>query len=84
MRAAIDRFYLDRLKEDPASKHRDRFPASLQELVEKKYLRRIPSDPVSGEATWEIILVGGGCERVFDVRSRTRGMSSENNLYTEW
>ena len=84
MRSAIDRYYLDRLREDPASKHLDRFPKNLQELVDKKYLRRVPSDPVSGETTWEIIIAGPGHDRVFDVRSAARGMSTENDLYTDW
>ncbi|HVR41948.1 MAG TPA: prepilin-type N-terminal cleavage/methylation domain-containing protein [Thermoanaerobaculia bacterium] len=43
MRKAIDDFYADR----------QRYPSSLQELVEIGYMRRIPVDPISKSAdTW--------------------------------
>jgi general secretion pathway protein G len=43
MRKAIDDFYADRQK----------YPASLQELVDARYMRRIPPDPVTKSAdTW--------------------------------
>lgn len=45
-RDAIDKFYGDR----------GRFPASLGELVEKKYLRFIPIDPITeSDQTWIIV-----------------------------
>ena len=44
MRKAIDDFYADK----------QRFPASLQEIVDEKYMRRIPVDPITKSAeTWE-------------------------------
>jgi len=84
MRSAIDRFYLDRLREDPAKPHLERFPKSLEQLVEMKYIRKIPADPVIERATWEVILVSEESRRVFDVRSTSRGISSEKNFYNEW
>ncbi|HNY12399.1 MAG TPA: type II secretion system protein G [Candidatus Wallbacteria bacterium] len=84
MRSAIDRFYLDRLREDPSKPHFDRFPKSLEQLVELKYIRKVPVDPVTDRATWEVILVSEGSRRVFDVRSTSRGISSEKNFYNEW
>lgn len=84
MRSAIDRFYLDRLREDPSKPHLDRFPKSLDQLVEMKYIRKVPVDPVAELATWEVILVSEGSRRVFDVRSTSRGISSEKNFYNEW
>jgi len=84
MRSAIDRFYLDRLREDPAKPHFDRFPKSLEQLVEMKYIRKVPVDPVMERATWEVILVSESSRRVFDVRSTSRGISSEKNFYNEW
>ncbi len=84
MRSAIDRFYLDRLREDPSKPHFDRFPKSLEQLVEMKYIRKVPVDPVIEQATWEVILVSENSRRVFDVRSTSRGISSEKNFYNEW
>lgn len=45
IRGAIDRFHSDS----------GRFPASLEELVERRYLRDLPVDPVTGRSdTWVI------------------------------
>lgn len=46
MRKAIDDFYADK----------QRFPGSLQELVDEKYMRKVPVDPITKSAeTWETI-----------------------------
>lgn len=43
MRKAIDDFYADK----------QRFPSSLQEIVEAGYMRRLPADPITKSAdTW--------------------------------
>lgn len=43
MRKAIDDFYADK----------QRYPSGLQELVDEKYMRRIPLDPITKSAdTW--------------------------------
>lgn len=43
MRSAIDNFYADK----------QRYPQSLAELKDSKYLRAIPKDPITGKAEWE-------------------------------
>jgi len=43
MRSAIDNFYADK----------QRYPQSLHELQDSKYLRSIPKDPMTGKAEWE-------------------------------
>lgn len=44
-REVLDRFHADT----------GRYPESLDELVEKKYLRSLPTDPVTGsDSTWQI------------------------------
>ena len=42
MRKAIDNYYADKQK----------YPDSLQALVSEKYLRRLPSDPITMHADW--------------------------------
>ncbi|HBC75628.1 MAG: hypothetical protein A2008_08690 [Candidatus Wallbacteria bacterium GWC2_49_35] len=84
VRSAIDRYYLDRLAAAPGTAHKKRFPASLEELVSAKYLRAVPADPVTGEATWEIILVSKDEKRVFDIKSKARGAGLDNSLYSNW
>jgi general secretion pathway protein G len=43
MRKAIDDFYADK----------QRYPQSLQELVDQHYMRRLPVDPITKAADWE-------------------------------
>jgi general secretion pathway protein G len=67
MRDAIDKFHADS----------DAWPASLEELVTKKYLRTIPEDPHTGSRdTWtlEAPTEGSG---VYDVHSGATGNTAE-------
>jgi general secretion pathway protein G len=62
-RDAIDKFYGDK----------GRYPNSLEELVEKKYLRSVPIDPVS-QLPWQMIEpVGGENGQIFDIKSTSPG-----------
>lgn len=73
MRDAIDRFHDDR----------GRFPESLKELVDTRYLRSIPVDPVTERAnTWvEVQEQVAGDTVVVDVRSGARGASPTGEAY---
>lgn len=76
MRDALDKHYGDV----------GRYPASLDELVDRRYLRRIPVDPVTDSAaTWQVVPPQlpeqGG---VYDVRSGAGGASLDGSPYGEW
>ena len=47
MRKAIDDFYADK----------QRYPESLQAVVDGKYLRAMPKDPITGRADWQEVPV---------------------------
>ena len=78
MRDAIDQFATDK----------SRYPDSLDELVEARYLRSVPDDPVTGSArSWvtlappaEIAVPG----KVFDVRSGAAERAADGRLYADW
>ena len=77
MRTAIDQFLAD-------SGH---YPASLDELVERRYLRSLPDDPVTESAkTWVVTPPPQelGATGVYDVRSGARGESLEGTPYDRW
>ena len=77
MRDAIDKFLADR----------GRYPSSLEELAERRYLRRVPPDPLTDSATsWLVVAppAGEGVEGVYDVRSGAPGKSLEGELYESW
>lgn len=93
MRKAIDRYYAARAKADPASPEEARYPRGLADLVEGRYLRRIPEDPITGQADWLTVsttdrpdvpgFVPDG-RNVFDVRSRALARSARGEAYRTW
>ncbi len=64
MRDALDKHYADAGK----------YPANLEELVAKRYLRSIPKDPFTQDASWVPVppddqKLGG----IFDIHSAAKG-----------
>lgn len=76
MRDAIDKFRADTGKS----------PATLNELVEKRYLRKLPVDPITESAeTWELVPPPDPNESgVWDVRSGARGSGRDGRPFAEW
>lgn len=85
MRLAIDRFYGDL----------GRYPASLDELVARRYLRALPVDPVTSRSdSWVLVPppVSGGATSsngapstgVADVRSGATGQARDGSSYASW
>ena len=76
VRDTLDKFYGDN----------GRYPENLDELVEKKYLRGLPVDPITESATtWEIVPVPDGYKgAVYDIRSGATGMDRDGRKYAEW
>lgn len=62
------------------------YPESLEALVEKRYLKSVPVDPVTESAqTWQIVppqppLKG----KVFDIYSGASGTSRDGSEYRRW
>jgi general secretion pathway protein G len=78
LRDVLDQFFADNGK----------YPSALSELVDKRYLRRVPKDPITGSAeTWVLIAAtdGQGQEAgIFDVRSGSEGTGLDGTPYAEW
>lgn len=76
MRDALDKYYGDLGK----------YPNSLNDLVEQKYLRGVPLDPVTDStSTWEIVAppdpeLGG----VYNVKSGAQGVATTGAAYGDW
>jgi general secretion pathway protein G len=87
MRKAIDDFYADK----------QRFPSSIQELVDEKYMRKIPVDPITKSAdTWQPIAEEPSLDTavdpladptlgpgITDVKSGAEGMTLDGVPYNE-
>ncbi|MBQ0935104.1 type II secretion system protein [Ideonella paludis] len=77
LRETIDKFYADRA----------RYPANLQELVTQRYLREVPTDPVTERFdTWQQLPPPGQSagQAVFDVRSGAPGAGRDGVPYAQW
>ena len=79
MRKAIDQYASDKGK----------FPPSIESLVEGKYIREMPMDPILEAAEWEAVMgndplnpdSGDGLK---DVKSKADGQDSEGKAYKDY
>ncbi len=81
MRDVIDQFYADRQK----------YPQSLEELVEGQYLRAIPKDPFTGSAdTWQPVEAEPDPANpaselgIVNVKSGSERTALDGSKYAEW
>jgi general secretion pathway protein G len=63
-----------------------RYPDSLDQLVEKKYLRTRPLDPITESSdTWVLVPPEDGATGgVYDIRSGAPGMDRSGKPYADW
>lgn len=61
-----------------------RYPHSLDELVEKRYLKAIPVDPITEQALKVVEPPQGQIGTVYDVKAQARGRSRSGKLYEEF
>ncbi len=78
LRQAIDQFAADR----------GRYPQSLEELVDARYVRAVPEDPITGRRdSWVLLtpppdsMLAGD---TWDLRSGAAGRARDGRLYAEW
>ena len=81
MRDVIDQFYADKQK----------YPQSLEELVEGQYLRAIPKDPFTGSAdTWQLVEAEPDPANpaaelgIVNVKSGSEKAALDGSKYSEW
>jgi len=81
MRDALDQYYADKSK----------YPASLQTLVEDKYMRAVPVDPFTNSAeTWQTTMSepepGNPSAEpgVYDVKSGSEAIALDGSRYADW
>jgi len=104
MRSAIDKYKddADQGKFGPLKMETEGYPETLEILVEgvkianevdkkKKFLRRIPIDPFTGQTEWGLRSMqddpnstSWGGQHVFDVFSKTMERAPDGTPYAEW
>ncbi|OXC74351.1 putative secretion system X protein GspG-like 2 [Caballeronia sordidicola] len=74
-RDTIDKFYGDT----------GRYPDTLQELVDKHYLRTVPVDPVARASNWSLIAPQDPDKGlVYDLKSTAAGNAADGTAYGDW
>ncbi|UCV17966.1 type II secretion system protein [Ferribacterium limneticum] len=100
---AVPRYFqhLDRAREaslreslavmrDAVDKYRGdtgRYPETIEELVTKRYLRKVPPDPITESTeTWVIVPPPDepGQRKVWDIRSGAEGQGLNGSDYSTW
>jgi len=84
LRDCIDQYFADKGK----------YPESLDTLVEENYLRKLPTDPITGSSeTWQIVHAEADDENssdpasaggVIDVKSGAEGTALDGSRYSDW
>lgn len=75
MRDAIDKYYADT----------GNYPDDLHQLVEERYIRAIPVDPITDQAVWvEIPPPDDEMEGVYDVRTISDRQALDGTFYESW
>ncbi len=76
MRDALDKHYADA----------GRYPASLGDLVTKRYLRSIPNDPLTQSSSSWLVTAPADPQKggVYDVHSAAKGTGTNGKPYERW
>lgn len=76
VRDAIDKFHADNA----------RYPESLEELAERKYIRTVPEDPITeSRDSWQIVAPEEDMPgELYDLHSGAEGQAADGSLYAEW
>ncbi len=81
LRDAIDQYYADKNK----------YPASLEELVTEKYIRAVPQDPFTQSTeSWQTVpsepdpLNPTAQPGIYDVKSGFEGTALDGTSYSDW
>jgi general secretion pathway protein G len=87
-REVVLRHNLDGLRQsiDQFRGDKGRYPKALRELVDERYLRAVPVDPITGRAdSWVMVLPAGDPGPAwFDVRSGANGNGRDGSPYASW
>lgn len=73
MRKAIDDYYGDT----------GHYPPSLETLVERRYVRAVPKDPVNEEGPWDVVWTQER-DGITDLHSQSTATAADGTTYAEW
>jgi general secretion pathway protein G len=61
------------------------YPKDLQTLVDARYLRAIPIDPITGSSnTWRTVTSTSKENGIYDIKSGAQGLAADGSNYADW
>ncbi len=75
MRDALDQYHADT----------GQWPESLASLVDRRYLRAVPKDPISeSQETWIPVAAPEGGNGIYDIKSGAEGAGADGQAFGDW
>lgn len=75
VRDSIDKFYTDH----------ERYPKNIEELIQTRYLRSYPVDPLTDRMdTWVFVNASDSAGGIRDIKSGDDGVSRDGSRYADW
>lgn len=77
LRDTIDKYHADT----------GNYPESLDELIDKRYIRRLPVDPMTeSSSTWVFVPPpdAPGAKEIWDIHSSAEGTGQDGTAYQDW
>jgi general secretion pathway protein G len=75
MRKAIEHYHADK----------NTYPAQLQTLVDERYLKFIPVDPITESSeTWQTVMPPDASNQVYDLHSGSTEIARDGTPYNAW
>jgi len=76
LRESIDKYYADN----------GQYPKTLEDLVEHKYIRKMPLDPITEKTTtWIFTSPEPPLEgEIYDIHSGSKGIAKDGTRYEDW
>ena len=68
---------------DDSYAEKGKYPATLERLVEERYLRKIPEDPVS-EGEWKLVYSTTEPRGILDLHSQSKAVANDGTIYANW
>lgn len=76
MRDALDKYHADT----------GQYPDKLEDLINKKYLRKLPVDPITQSNSSWVLIPPSNPEKgaIYDIKSGAPGNAKDGSRYAEW
>ncbi len=73
LRKTLDDFYADKGK----------YPVSLEQLEQERYVRKVPVDPIT-DSEWGLVYSDSEPRGVIDIHSKSKALASDGTSYENW